>query len=77
MKFAKVLAILACDLIVVGGAYIAGHSAAMHQHAGIEECDKLLRDENSRIDNKKYIIEAFKDFKRMLDDPLGHNRLVK
>ena len=49
----------------------------MHQHASTEEDDKLLRDKNGNIGKKKYIKEAFKDYKRMIDDPYGFNRLVK
>lgn len=56
--------------------YIAGHTAAMHQHASINEQNKLIRNENGEISYKKYIIEAFKDHKRMQDDPLGLNKTL-
>lgn len=51
--------------------YLSGHATCMHQHASTEEADKLLRDETGKINALKYIKEAFKDFKRMQDDPLG------
>lgn len=44
MKLDKMIVSLICNALIVGGAYIAGHTAAMHQHASVEEDDKLLRD---------------------------------
>lgn len=77
MELISMIISLICVALMVGGAYLAGHTAAMHQHASIEEIDKLLKDGNGNISKKKYIKEAFKDYKRMLGDPYGFNRLVK
>lgn len=54
--------------------YICGHVTAMHQHVSTEEQGKMLIDRDGSINRAKYICEAFKDYKRMTDDPLGLNK---
>lgn len=68
------LTMMAVGLFCEACGYIGGHAAAMHQHASVNEQNKLIRNENGEISYKKYIIEAFKDYKRMRDDPLGLKR---
>lgn len=65
---------LANGLFIGGSAYICGHAVAMHQHTSLAEQNKMIRDENGNLNKKKYIFEAFKDYKRMIDDPLGFER---
>lgn len=65
------LVVMVCCSFGEACSYIAGHTAAMHQHASTNEQNKMLINEKGQIDYKKYIIEAFKDYKRMRDDPLG------
>lgn len=67
----KAVPSIAFALISSVGAYLAGHTSAMHQHASQEEIDRMMLDKNGRIDKIKYCKEAFKDYKRMMDDPLG------
>lgn len=76
MKFdwMNALIFVGFGLFIGANGYIAGHTAAMHQHASIKEQSKMLRDEDGKINYMKYIIEAFKDCKRALDDPLGLKR---
>lgn len=55
--------------------FISGHSAAMHQHASEEEINKMLLDENQQLSKANYIKKAFLDYKHMMKDPCGLNRL--
>lgn len=68
------LAIMAIGVFCEACGYIGGHATAMHQHASTQETSKMFLNDKGEISSKKYIIEAFKDFKRMRDDPLGLKR---
>lgn len=54
--------------------YVAGHTACAHRHVSMCEMINMLRDDNGRQNKIHYIIEAFKDYKRMINDPLGVER---
>lgn len=80
MKQVSILrAFAAMGVAAVGctlGGYIGGHTACVHQHVSTSEQDKLLRDENGNLSEKRYLIEAFKDFVKMKKDPLGLNKTL-
>lgn len=61
---------------VAASGYISGHSAAMHQHASNDEIDKMVRDENGKINYHQYLKKAFQDYKKVQEDPCGFNRTV-
>lgn len=70
-KLVSAGAYIAYSVFMTACGYIAGHSVCAYQHVSTAEDDRMLRDKNGNISNTKYIIEAFKDLKRVYDDPLG------
>lgn len=62
---------LATSIFCSFSAYIAGHAICMHQHVEPKGQNAVMLDENGKLSYKKYVIEAFKDYKRVMDDPLG------
>ena len=52
-------------------AYLAGYTTCMHQHVTTAEQNRVMRGKDGEVNMKHYIMEAFKDYKRMFDDPLG------
>ena len=61
-------------IICCSSAYIMGHTAAMHQHASLDEQDKMLLDKDGNVNKRAYIKKAFVDYVKMQRDPLGLNR---
>lgn len=65
---------IGCSICMVGG-YLAGHTACAHQHVAVSEQNRMLRNkEGGWPDTKAYIINAFKDYGKMIQDPLGLGR---
>lgn len=52
--------------------YVAGHATAMHQHASLSEKRKMLCKKDGSISKIRYVGRAFKDFYKMMEDPLGY-----
>lgn len=54
--------------------YVAGHTSCAHRHVSMTEIGNMWTNDRGQRTNGHYIKEAFKDYIRMIKDPLGTKR---
>lgn len=63
------LVIYGAGMFCTACGYLAGHTAAMHQHGSEEEVNELILTNDGKISYIKYIKAAFSDYIKMIRDP--------